>query len=568
MSLYPKDQEITVFGENIKYPNMGEDGKFTNGSFSDPKIKPSFIPAETINLILDNLENVIKEAGIESNNQDTNQLINAVKKLAGDNVSKFKYKLEEFDTGKTWIDDRIIYGRVFVIENLNTQHFPIEVHTFDDIDKMIDYKIIGVYNYDVVKQLFKDYLIDKDKIPAILALYIENNILYFHCLTNPDLIINNNDNKLEIYIEYIKNNKTLLIINPLSLDLYEDIDSISELQVNTDAETFEARIENQEIASLIIEKNKLRVVQKKIGSSNIIIEAQASGREKTSATIPIQIKERPITTLTLSSQSGNVKQGETISITADTNADAITAKINNSNAQISVSGKTIKITGKNIGTSVITVTACLPNSIPVTRQYNLNIQIKERPITTLTLSSQSGNVKQGETISITADTNADAITAKINNSNAQISVSGKTIKITGKNIGTSVITVTACLPNSIPVTRQYNLNIKINKYLNALAYATVNGYKTIGQAFKLENVNWTLVNWNWSNNNVPVTLKIYVNDRLSQTVECSYFTVGKRFTDKPGISVGYTFKEESLGWLANAIIRERTSMTDLVVFAR
>ena len=222
--------------------------------------------------------------------------------------------------------------------------------------------------------------------------------------------------------------------------------------------------------------------EKKIGSSNIIIEAQASGREKASVTVPIQIKERPITTLTL--------------------------------------------------------------------------------------SSQSGEVKQDETISITAETNADSIEAQINNSNAQISVSGKTINITGKNVGSSIITVTACIPNSIPVTRQYNLNIKINKYLNALAYATVNGYKTIGQAFILENVNWTLVNWNWSNNNIPVTLKIYVNNRLSQTVECSYFTVDKRFSDKPGISVGYSFKAESWGWLANAIITERTSMTDLVVFSR
>ncbi|WP_288550116.1 hypothetical protein [uncultured Brachyspira sp.] len=482
MSLYPKDQEITIFGEKLKYPNMGENGKFTNGSFSDPKIKPSFIPAETINLILDNLENVIKEAGIETNNQDTNQLINAVRKLAGNNIDKFKYKLEEFDTGKNWIDDRIIYGRVFVIENLNSKHFPIEVYKFDNIDKMIDYKIIGIYNYDIVKQLFKNHLINKDKTSAALALYIENNILYFHCLTNPDLIINNNDNKLEVYVEYIKNNKTLLIISPLSLDLYEDIDSISELQVNTDAETFEARIENQEIASLIIEKNKLRVVQKKIGSSNIIIEAQAAGREKTSATIPIQIKERPITTLTL--------------------------------------------------------------------------------------SSQSGNVKQGETISITAETNADAITAKINNSNAQISVSGKTIKITGKNVGTSVITVTACLPNSIPVTRQYNLNIKINKYLNALAYAKINGYKTIGQAFILD-INWTLVNWNWNNNDVPVTLKIYVNDRLSQTISCIYYSANNRFSDKTTISIESSFdKKSSFGWRAMEIVTERTSMTDLVVFAR
>ena len=478
MSLYPKDQEITVFGENIKYPNMGEDGKFTNGSFSDPKIKPSFIPAETINLILDNLENVIKEAGIESNNQDANQLINAVKKLAGDNVSKFKYKLEEFDTGKTWIDDRIIYGRVFVIENLNTQHFPIEVHTFDDIDKMIDYKIIGVYNYDVVKQLFKDYLIGKDKIPDILALYIENNILYFHCLTNPDLIINNNDNKLEIYVEYIKNNKTLLIINPLSLDLYEDIDSISELQVNTDAETFEARIENQEIASLIIEENKLRVVQKKIGNSNIIIEAQASRKEKASITVPIQIKERPITTLTL--------------------------------------------------------------------------------------SSQSGEVKQDETISITADTNADTIEAQINNSNAQISVSGKTINIIGKNVGSSIITVKAQIPNSLEVSKNYNLNILENIYYNSLIYGKITS-NTASWGFNVLTINWTNNNWDWNSNRNNIIIKTYNNNTLLQTIKCNYY-VNLYFATALHVDYAY-FKKNGEKWMGyQSKLNNINSITDIVIF--
>lgn len=479
MSLYPKDQEITVFGENIKYPNMGEDGKFTNGSFSDPKIKPSFIPAETINLILDNLENVIKEAGIESNNQDTNQLINAVKKLAGDNVSKFKYKLEEFDTGKTWIDDRIIYGRVFVIENLNTQHFPIEVHTFDDIDKMIDYKIIGVYNYDVVKQLFTADLIYKDRTPYILSVYIENGVLYFHCLTAPSLVIDNNDNKLEIYIEYIKNNKTLLIINPLSLDLYEDIDSISELQVNTDAETFEARIENQEIASLIIEENKLRVVQKKIGSSSIIIEAQASGREKASVTVPIQIKERPITTLTL--------------------------------------------------------------------------------------SSQSGEVKQDETISITAETNADSIEAQINNSNAQISVSGKTINITGKNVGSSIITVKAQIPNSLEVSKNYNLNILENIYYNSLIYGKITS-NTASWGFNVLTINWTNNNWDWNSSRNNIIIKTYNNNTLLQTIKCNYY-VNLYFATALHVDYAY-FKKNGEKWMGyQSKLNNINSITDIVIFS-
>lgn len=73
--MYPDDQTIELFGESIKWPSLDPNtGKFTNGSFSDPLEKPSFIPAETINLILDNLAELIKSAGETPNNNAINQL--------------------------------------------------------------------------------------------------------------------------------------------------------------------------------------------------------------------------------------------------------------------------------------------------------------------------------------------------------------------------------------------------------------------------------------------------------------------------------------------------------------
>jgi len=78
--LYPDEKVINVFGTEVKFPGLDPNThKFTNGDFSDPLIKPSFIPAETINLILDNLENVINVLGIKSNNYETDQLIKAIK---------------------------------------------------------------------------------------------------------------------------------------------------------------------------------------------------------------------------------------------------------------------------------------------------------------------------------------------------------------------------------------------------------------------------------------------------------------------------------------------------------
>ena len=72
--MYPNDQIISMFGENVRWPGMDLSGKFTNGDFNDPEQKPSFIPAESINLILDNLSELIKAAGKTPNNSEINQL--------------------------------------------------------------------------------------------------------------------------------------------------------------------------------------------------------------------------------------------------------------------------------------------------------------------------------------------------------------------------------------------------------------------------------------------------------------------------------------------------------------
>jgi len=77
--MYPDNQTLEVFGKTIEYPGVDKSGKFTNGSFSDPEDRPSFIPAETINLILDNLTAFLVFLGKTPNNHDANQLALAIK---------------------------------------------------------------------------------------------------------------------------------------------------------------------------------------------------------------------------------------------------------------------------------------------------------------------------------------------------------------------------------------------------------------------------------------------------------------------------------------------------------
>ena len=147
MSLYPQDQEINMFGEILKYPNMGEDGKFTNGSFSDPKIKPSFIPAETINLILDNLENVMKEANIETNTENTNQLKDAVKKIINNSQNNLEAKINKEITDRTQADTTLQ-------NNINTEKALPSNGTEVKMPYTIDGK--AVYKRFWGKKQFKD----------------------------------------------------------------------------------------------------------------------------------------------------------------------------------------------------------------------------------------------------------------------------------------------------------------------------------------------------------------------------------------------------------------------------
>jgi len=76
--MYPDNRDIEIFGEQVRWPGVGADGKFTNGDFSDPLVKPSFIPAESVNLILDNLTELIASLGGNPNNSETGQLKDAV----------------------------------------------------------------------------------------------------------------------------------------------------------------------------------------------------------------------------------------------------------------------------------------------------------------------------------------------------------------------------------------------------------------------------------------------------------------------------------------------------------
>jgi len=61
--MYPENRVLTIFGQEFEWPGLGPDGKFTNGSFTDPLVKPGMIPAGHLNLLTDVLTELIKDCG-------------------------------------------------------------------------------------------------------------------------------------------------------------------------------------------------------------------------------------------------------------------------------------------------------------------------------------------------------------------------------------------------------------------------------------------------------------------------------------------------------------------------
>jgi hypothetical protein len=76
--MYPDNKTLSVFGREVVWPGL-DDGRFSNGSFDDPLVPPSFIPAETLNLVLDNLGELVAGLGGTPDHTNPKQVAAAVK---------------------------------------------------------------------------------------------------------------------------------------------------------------------------------------------------------------------------------------------------------------------------------------------------------------------------------------------------------------------------------------------------------------------------------------------------------------------------------------------------------
>jgi hypothetical protein len=76
--MYPGNKTLSVFGKEVNWPGLA-DGKFSNGRFEDPLVPPAFIPAETLNLVLDNPGELAAGLGETPDNTNPGQVAAAAK---------------------------------------------------------------------------------------------------------------------------------------------------------------------------------------------------------------------------------------------------------------------------------------------------------------------------------------------------------------------------------------------------------------------------------------------------------------------------------------------------------
>lgn len=176
-------------------------------------------------------------------------------------------------------------------------------------------------------------------------------------------------------------------------------------------------------------------------------------------------------TLTLSATSGSTTYGINKTFTVSNNASGGALSVTSSNtniATVSISGMTVTIVPKKVGSATITVTSAATegyNSASATYGITIN-----KGTSTITLSSTSGTTTAGKNLTITATTNFGG-TLSVSSSKtavASASVSGNTVTIVPVYInackGTATITVSVAeTENYTAASATYNVTVQMTE---------------------------------------------------------------------------------------------------------
>ncbi len=183
---------------------------------------------------------------------------------------------------------------------------------------------------------------------------------------------------------------------------------------------------------LIVKRNgsTINITPKSTGDTQLTVKATLAGYSDNVQIIPITVLKKPLTLkLTKTKATLESNKTETIDISATpTTGVAFEASIDNSIAEVSVSGKTLTITPLLSGNAIVTVTASHPDYSSVSKTVALKIT---DPALDAKLSSNSASLEEGKSVTVSVKTSVEnvKVAAVCNNSDISVNVNGLDIEL-------------------------------------------------------------------------------------------------------------------------------------------
>ena len=270
-------------------------------------------------------------------------------------------------------------------------------------------------------------------------------------------------------------------------------------------------------------------------------------------TIPDQTVGATAVTVDVSSYFSD-PDGDTLTYTA---ASSDTAK-----ATVSVSSSTVSITRVAVGTATITVTATDPGGLAGTQTFTATVTNQAPTVSTIPdqIVAASGGTRTLDLDTYFTDPDGQTLTytAASDTAIATVSVSGSTLTITGKDIGTATVTVTGTDPLSLNVSQTIAVSVKnpptavgtIPDTGGAVGWGTI----TVDVSSYFSDPNGQTLSYSASSSDTQLaTVSVSSSDVKIQPISAGTVTVTVTATNTDGLSATQSFSVTLYPKYADAI---------------
>lgn len=232
------------------------------------------------------------------------------------------------------------------------------------------------------------------------------------------------------------------IVNELTLSKSEIsvvVGQRAEIEISNGNDGYKVTSEDVTTAMVSVSERKILVEAKKVGTTKIIV-TDAKNKK-------IEVNVYVYTSLALSKESVSVGINSEEEIEILSGEGPFEVSVNNENTTTTISEKKVKIVGKSIGTSVVTIK---DTKTEVTQNFAVVVSYGEFSIEN---NQEEVAVKIGTEKNIVLQGGSGQFEVTFDNGNATISKEGTTIKVTGVSKGTTIVSIKDLQTNVTKVVR-------------------------------------------------------------------------------------------------------------------